>query len=134
MEDITDEGRRKNPPIFLHPESILPYPKHVIGGAFILLFEEFEKRGKEEILGLSKDRVAIVAMTLDEDFAPDEEIPADTRLNIEAYMLRRRKLYPDRPKYKMTVEELNIFVPGWFESLSKGTQDKFVKFLNSQHD
>ncbi len=84
LADTLDESLGKNPRLGLHPESVLPYSKGIIRIAFLILLENLEKTGEEEIWGMSKDNLKSAAMTLDRHFSPDEQVPDDPHLNARA--------------------------------------------------
>jgi hypothetical protein len=94
MADILDAGAIKKPPIYLYPESALPCQKKDIEIAFAIVFMELEKTGKEEIFGITTSKLRIAKMLLEQHFAPNEEVPDDPHLNLDAYMEWQLKINP----------------------------------------
>jgi hypothetical protein len=138
LEDNLESGRLKKPPLYLYPESILPYPKDIIEWALRVFWDEMEKNGKEVYWDLTKTSLLIGSRALHEHFAPDEEIPADPHLNGHAFMERCRRLDPCFGKlaknFTMTSEAFKAFFPSVFELFQeKGLLDDFLKSWNSRH-
>src|SRR5262249_41654893 len=119
LTDIFDEGVSKSPKIFLHQEPVLPYPKYIIRISFSILFGHLEKIGQEEWFGMSKSNLIITAEALEENFAPDEEIPNDPSLNLAALIKWRLKVNPEarrnheifKKNLKKNPELLKTFTP-----------------------
>lgn len=126
LEDSIKEGWSKDPKILLYPESSLPYPKETIRKALSLLLGKMEETGKEEIWGMTKTNLRGVALGL-HDFAPDQEIPNDPRLNVDAYTEWHQKPNPYlEENYKNFIDEfesnmeiLKIRNPAIFEMIQK---------------
>ena len=105
LEDTIDAGWAKSPKILLHPESALPYPKNMIRWAFAIFFDELERSDKEVLLGMPKDALILTAMALEQNFAPDEEIPDNSKLNIQAYMEWQTKIDPERRRREEVIKK-----------------------------
>jgi len=142
LEDTIDAGWAKSPKILLHPESALPYPKNMIRWAFAIFFDELERSDKEVLLGMPKDALILTAMALEQNFAPDEEIPDNSKLNIQAYVEWQTKIDPERRRreYEAFIDELKdnpeilkVKTPELYKILKEnGRWEEFLKFLESQ--
>jgi hypothetical protein len=89
LEDLTEEGQRRKPPIYLFPESKLPYPRKTIEDAFLFAFTAMEYLEMDTFVDIPKDILRGAASTLDDAFAPYEHVPAAPRENIRAWVSHR---------------------------------------------
>jgi hypothetical protein len=88
VDDVQPDGYNR----YLHPESKLPYPKEIIRAAFANIFETMERYQLQQWRGIPKETYLKCARALEEQFAPDEEVPEDFVENVGAFFQRLEKI------------------------------------------